>query len=307
MSYPQTLVFKNPVAAAAVANVGGTFANNGGPGDTITDTLGSALTVDTYAVQLNDRILLLAQTTGYQNGIYTQTYVAAVLGQLATLGTITGGTGYTAGTYTGVSLTGGSGTGAKATIVVSGGAVTTVTITTPGSGYLSTDTGLSAAAANIGGTGSGFSAPVGTVLPSWILTRATDANTSEQVQGMTILVSGGATKAKTLQYQSTYPVTLDVTSVITGTGTIVQPGTTVFPLTNGTYTNVPLTGGSGTNAGATIVVSSGSVASVTVTSLGSGYTNGNVLGFSGYGLGTGGTVVVTTGVPSSSSLAFSAI
>ena len=45
------------------------------------------------------------------------------------------GSGYTNGTYTLTSLTGGSGTGAKATIVVAGGVVTTVTITTRGSGY----------------------------------------------------------------------------------------------------------------------------------------------------------------------------
>ena len=42
---------------------------------------------------------------------------------------------YTNGTYTNVSLVGGTGTGAEATVVISGGNVTSVTITTPGSGY----------------------------------------------------------------------------------------------------------------------------------------------------------------------------
>jgi hypothetical protein len=50
------------------------------------------------------------------------------------------GSSYTNGTYTLTSLTGGSGTGAKATIVVAGGVVTTVTITTRGSGYAVNDT-----------------------------------------------------------------------------------------------------------------------------------------------------------------------
>jgi hypothetical protein len=49
--------------------------------------------------------------------------------------TFTAGTGYTNGTYTNVALTGGSGVGAFATVVVAGGIVTAVTITQPGQGY----------------------------------------------------------------------------------------------------------------------------------------------------------------------------
>lgn len=83
-------------------------------------------------------------------------------GPVLTTGTLTGGSLYTNGTYTTVTLTGGSGSGAKATIVVSGAAVTSVTITTAGNGYVVGDA-LSATAASIGGTGSGFSVAVGTV------------------------------------------------------------------------------------------------------------------------------------------------
>lgn len=83
-------------------------------------------------------------------------------GPILTTGTLTGGSLYTNGTYTTVTLTGGSGSGAKATIVVSGAAVTSVTITTAGNGYVVGDN-LSATAASIGGTGSGFSVAVGTV------------------------------------------------------------------------------------------------------------------------------------------------
>lgn len=59
---------------------------------------------------------------------------------IASIGTIntfliTGGTGYTNGTYTGVALTGGTGTGAIATVTVAGNIVTTVVLTTAGSGY----------------------------------------------------------------------------------------------------------------------------------------------------------------------------
>lgn len=77
----------------------------------------------------------------------------------AFLGTITGGASYTNGAYNGVALTGGSGSGLTANITVSGNAVTAVTVISYGKLYQVGDT-LSAAAASIGGTGSGFSVPV---------------------------------------------------------------------------------------------------------------------------------------------------
>jgi hypothetical protein len=85
-----------------------------------------------------------------------------VQGALKTFGAITGGSSYTNGTYTNVSLTGGSGSTATANIVVSGGAVTSVTINNPGCKYV-VGNSLSAATADIGGTGSGFAVAVGTV------------------------------------------------------------------------------------------------------------------------------------------------
>lgn len=53
-----------------------------------------------------------------------------------TLGVLVPGTGYTNGTYTNIALVGGSGVGAKATVVVAGGVVTSITITEPGQGYV---------------------------------------------------------------------------------------------------------------------------------------------------------------------------
>ena len=83
-------------------------------------------------------------------------------GLVLTLNTLVGGTLYTNGTYANVTLTGGSGSGAKATIVVAGNTVTTVTLTAAGNGYAVGNT-LSATAASIGGTGSGFSINVATI------------------------------------------------------------------------------------------------------------------------------------------------
>lgn len=95
-------------------------------------------------------------------------------GNIQTLGDLVGGSGYDGGgthTYTGVPLieTGsGTGSGAIATIVVTSGHVTAVTITTPGTGYNVGDV-LSASNANLGGSGSGFTITVIAILQSTLV------------------------------------------------------------------------------------------------------------------------------------------
>lgn len=86
----------------------------------------------------------------------------ASIGNIATLGSVTAGTTYTNGTYENVPLSGGTGSGALATVVVAGTVVTTVTITKAGKDYTVADV-LTADNTYIGGTGSGFSVPVATV------------------------------------------------------------------------------------------------------------------------------------------------
>lgn len=80
-------------------------------------------------------------------------------GSIATLGSITAGSGYTSGTFAGVALTGGSGTGATANITVTAGAITAVTLVSKGTGYAAAD---SLSATSIG-AGTGFAIPVATV------------------------------------------------------------------------------------------------------------------------------------------------
>jgi hypothetical protein len=87
---------------------------------------------------------------------------AGTTGAIAALGAITAGTLYTNGTYSNVPLTGGTGSGATANITVSGAGVTAVTLVNRGTGYTAADS-LSAAAANIGGTGSGFAVAVSSI------------------------------------------------------------------------------------------------------------------------------------------------
>jgi len=105
-------------------------------------------------------------------GITSGTVVNGITSSnIKALYTLVGGSLYTNGTYTNVTLTGGSGTGAKATVVVSGGAVTSVTLTALGAAYVIDNT-LSATAASIGGTGSGFSIKVQTIYQQSILLSA---------------------------------------------------------------------------------------------------------------------------------------
>jgi hypothetical protein len=143
-------VFAFPVAADWHTSVAETVFT-----DTFNEVSGSVfLYSDTY----NTQVALRQVISG--SNIPTGTTVQAITtSNIKTLGAITGGSGYTNGSYSNVSLTGGAGANAKATIGVSGGAVTTVTITARGASYLVGDV-LSATAASIGGTGAGFSIPV---------------------------------------------------------------------------------------------------------------------------------------------------
>ncbi len=114
---------------------------------------GRALNVDGYPLKvLHAGHVIIKDTV---SGDYKPMPIA-VSGAITKQGSLTGGSGYVnAGTYTNVSLTGGSGSGAIATVVVAGGAVISVTITNPGTGYKVGDS-LGASAANIGTGGSGF-------------------------------------------------------------------------------------------------------------------------------------------------------
>jgi hypothetical protein len=95
----------------------------------------------------------------YNAELHYYYYPASIIQAAISSVTITNaGSGYTNGTYYNVSLTGGTGNSATATIVVSGGVVTSVTMVSSGCYYVVGDT-LSASFA----TGSGFVATVATI------------------------------------------------------------------------------------------------------------------------------------------------
>jgi len=115
-----------------------------------------------YYAQFQPYIYLIGPTpdANYQTELHYYYYpISIVQGVMSGLGTITGGSGYINGTYQNVSLTGGTGQYAIADIVVSGGAVSSVTIKNGGSFYVVGDI-ISASTANLGNAGSGFSVPV---------------------------------------------------------------------------------------------------------------------------------------------------
>ena len=96
-----------------------------------------------------------------------------VQGQISLLNTasFTVGSLYTNGLYQNVALTGGSGSGATADILIVSGTVNTVTLKFGGQFYKSGDI-LSADSANIGGSGSGFSITVSAISNSTEIGRA---------------------------------------------------------------------------------------------------------------------------------------
>ena len=196
-----------------------------------------------YAV--NDVITVLGGVYGTTPATYT---VGSVTVGAATLGSITGGSLYTNGTYNNVQMTYVSGATAttypKATIVVTGGAVTSVTITDPGTGFTATGTVLSATAASIGGTGSGFSVPVATLTSTGQVLTLTQTNAGSYTSapsnpastssngsgiGLTLTLTFGTGSGGT----GTYPIS---TSQTVSSETMYALNFTIFPTSDGAFT-----------------------------------------------------------------------
>lgn len=101
-------------------------------------------------------------TTQFYISVGNPTFAILTGGAIATGSITAAGSGYTNGSYSAKPLTGGTGSGATASITVAGNVVTAVTIISAGDGYKPGDV-LSVAASDVGGTGSGFTWTVSTV------------------------------------------------------------------------------------------------------------------------------------------------
>lgn len=158
----------NVVAGSSFANINITGNNNivfAPSGAVVTDS-GTGNTIVTDKMILKPTVSDASVANGFQlsptltplaNG--TKLIGASIdplfIGGIGTIGITTPGSSYTNGTYTSVPISSAVGSGALATVVVSGNAITSVTITTAGSGYrLGNVTTISSA--SIGGTGSGY-------------------------------------------------------------------------------------------------------------------------------------------------------
>jgi hypothetical protein len=128
------------------------------------------LTIHTVPITDNTLVGVVLQGVARKQALPAAS--AFAVDEIATFGVITAGSGYTPGTYTNKPLTGGTGTGARATIVVGGGGtVTSVTLTSGGEGYTVGDV-LHVLAADVGGTGTGFGVPVATLASNLAVTDA---------------------------------------------------------------------------------------------------------------------------------------
>lgn len=115
----------------------------------------------------NELSFILAPTPDDNYDIELHYYyypISIVQGVIQLFGTITGGSGYTNGSYYRVPLTGGTGSGATADIVVSGGSILSVTLRSGGSFYTVGD--VLSASTDYLGAGTGFSVPVDTIINS---------------------------------------------------------------------------------------------------------------------------------------------
>lgn len=105
---------------------------------------------------LDDSVVETAMKDANNENIYVPDVpTSGLTGGVVSVVITTPGSGYTDNTYNDVDLTGGSGSGAKATVVIASGATDSVTITAAGTGYKLNEE-LSFADASVGsGGGSG--------------------------------------------------------------------------------------------------------------------------------------------------------
>lgn len=112
------------------------------------------INVSEFTINSTSKGILIPRMSGAQRN-------AIVVGKISSGGMAitSAGSSYTDGSYTGISVTGGTGSGATIAVNFSGGIAVAITLMNPGTGYLAGDI-LSVNSSDVGGTGSGFQATI---------------------------------------------------------------------------------------------------------------------------------------------------
>ncbi len=114
--------------------------------------------------------------------------LAGTQGPIVTAQIFAGGAGYTDSTYPDVAFVGGHGDGAIGTIIISGGTVIKVTLSSPGTGYVVGDV-ITVDDTDVGGTGSGFKYKITQVTGSAFdaLDIATKNGNPDPIEALTVI------------------------------------------------------------------------------------------------------------------------
>ena len=221
-------------------------------------------------------------------------------GKVATCGTITHGGDHDDGTYNSVALSGGSGSGAEATVVVSGDNVTSVSITDGGTSFYQIGDVLTIDNATIGGNDNGEVATCDNITHGGeVATVDNITHNGDHDNGTySVALSGGSgsgavadvtvsadnvtsvsiTDGGTGLYQIGDVLTIDNATIGGDDNATIRVATVSGDHVNGNYSSVALSGGSGSGAEATVIVSGDNVTSVSITDGGTGlYQIGDVL------------------------------
>jgi hypothetical protein len=198
--------------------------------------------------------------------VFSKTY-----GPLTSIGILNSGRNYDAASPPNLSITGGGGSGASASVVVNG-SISNISVDTAGSGYTS-----SPLISIVGGGGSGAAATA-------IITKGTVSN---------ILITNGGSG-----YTSQPSITIvgGEGSGATGTASVRGPIKEVNIQSQGSsYTSQPtVTLSSGSGAVAQAIINNGRIISVAIISAGSGYTTAPEVQIQGVGFGAQARAVIDT-------------